>query len=150
MFKEILLQLWSRSVFPTLFLLCFLFYLLTVCQLGGKQAGVEQDTCPIYAVYHVLYLWTWEVSRMEAIVSHKIRVYHPPLAKTVWLLSTKSSSLNKCLRSKVLMSFQAFIKHCLWERRHSATSGMLRQICQVSLWRLAPQRHNYFKAFTCS
>lgn len=77
MFKEILLQLWSRSVFPTLVLLCFLFYLLTVCELGGKQAGVEQDTCPTYTIYHVLYLWTWEVSRVGAIVSCKIWV-HPP------------------------------------------------------------------------
>lgn len=37
--------------------------------------------------------------------------YTPCLfAKTLWSLSMKSSSLNKCLRSKVLMSFQAFIK----------------------------------------
>lgn len=31
--------------------------------LGGKQAGMEQDARPTYAVYHVLYLWTWEASR---------------------------------------------------------------------------------------
>lgn len=59
-FKEIILQLWSRSMFPTLFLQCFLFYLLTVCQLGGKRAKMEQDTCPTFSVYHVLYLRTWE------------------------------------------------------------------------------------------
>lgn len=81
MFKEILLLLWSRSVFPTLFLLCFLFYLLTVCELGGKQAGVEQDTCPIYTIYCVLYLWTWEVSRREAFVPCKIWVYPLPLCQ---------------------------------------------------------------------
>ena len=92
-------------------------------------------------------------SPVEAIVSCEIRVKppHPPQrapAKTLWSLSPKSSSLNKCLGSRVLMSFQAFIKHLLWGKRHSATSGMPQQICRVSLWLLALQRHNHFKAFT--
>lgn len=42
--------------FPLSFCYVFLFYLLTVSELGGKQAGVEQDTRPTYATYHVLYL----------------------------------------------------------------------------------------------
>lgn len=59
-------------------------------------------------------------------------------------------AFDKELLFKQTPQEQACIKHCLWGKQHFATSGMLTQICRVSLWLHALQRHKYFKAFICS
>lgn len=135
--------------FPTLFLLRPLLSSDSLRAWEGNRPVRNKTLAP-----HTLFTMccTCELEKLlEAIVSCEIWVYHPPpLARTLWSLSSKSSSLKQMPEGrKVLMSYQPFIKHDFRGKRHSATLGMLQQTCRVSLWLLALQRHNYFKAFIC-
>lgn len=140
-FKETLLQLWSRSVFQTLLLLCFLFYLLTVCELGGNRASVEQDTWPTCSIYHVLYLWTWIVSQIEAIVSCKIRVY-PQLLPNKKKMAVVFKYLKQMPREQSVDIVLGEFPNNLY--RWSSIQSSLVCLDKMPSWLFAVQRHAHF------
>lgn len=103
LFKGIFLQLWSCSVSPPLLLL---FPLLSSVSMRPARES-KKGTCPTCAVYHVLYLWTWEISWVKPIVScehNTLRLF----PKHCGLFHPRANQSEGRIGLK---SFQPFIKH---------------------------------------